>query len=126
MPDGIKVQPESEAAAPGRKSNKAGPIPDHLQDLYDTAVPEYHTDRHRQLLANMLWRYRFVFSTAERDLGCTTLVEHEIPLKAGSHPLQQSHPYRLGPETEAEVERQARDICDMGTIEPAGARGHRR
>ena len=52
-------------------------------------------------------------------MGPTTLVEHEIPVEEGTRPIRQ-HPHRLGPEKEAEADRQVKDLLQKGLIEPAG------
>ena len=61
------------------------------------------------------------FSTGDEDVGRTSEVEHSIPLKEGTRPYwQPSH--RLGPEKEAEAERQVRDLLKKGLIEPVELR----
>ena len=46
------------------------------------------------------------------------LVEHSIPVEFGTRPIRQ-HPHRLGPEKEAEAERQVKDLLEKKLIEPA-------
>ena len=70
-------------------------------------------------LAALLGRYVTVFSTGDDDVGITSDVKHSIPLKEGTRPIRQP-PHRLGPDKEAEAERQVKDLLKRGLIEPAG------
>ena len=67
----------------------------------------------------MLKEYSTVFSTEDGYVGQTTLVEHSIPIEEGTRPIRQP-PHRLGPEKEAEAERQVAELLEKGLIEPAG------
>ena len=51
-------------------------------------------------------------------MGRTTLIEHSIPVVEGTRPIRQP-PHRLGPEKEAEAEKQVQDLLEKGLIEPA-------
>ena len=48
----------------------------------------------------------------------TTLIEHSIPVIEDTRPIRQP-PHRLGPEKEAEAEKQVQDLFEKGLIEPA-------
>ena len=72
----------------------------------------------RQAVAHLLQEYEAVFSRGEDDVGLTDQVQHEIPLVPGAQPFKQP-PHRLGPEKEAEVERQVQGLLQKGLIEPA-------
>ena len=52
----------------------------------------------------LLCKYQHVFSTDDYDVGCTTLVEHDIPVASDKKPVKQN-PYRHGPQQEEEIER---------------------
>ena len=52
-------------------------------------------------------------------MGLTSLVKHSIPVVPETRPIRQP-PHRLGPEKEAEAERQVQELLKKGLIEPAG------
>ena len=92
-------------------------VPEHLQVLCEEV--EYNCENLDQcvLLAELLIKYQEVFSKFNDGVGCTTLVEHSIPLVEGARPVRQP-PHRLGPTKEAEAERQVNKLLDKGLIEP--------
>ena len=94
-------------------------VPGHLQQLFGAAVGNCKGPGESQKLARLLTEYSTVFSTGDGDVGRTTLVEHSIPVEAGTRPIRLP-PHRLGPEKEAEAERQVKDLLQKGMIEPAG------
>ena len=94
-------------------------VPDHLAELYETARNSCKDPQQARRLARLLTDYRTVFSTGDGDMGQTTLVEHGIPVEEGTRPIRQP-PHRLGPEKEAEAERQVAELLEKGLIEPAG------
>ena len=63
-------------------------------------------------------QYQDVFSKGADDVGRTTLVEHSIPVVEGTRPIRQP-PHRLGPEKEAEAEKQIQELLNKGLIKPA-------
>lgn len=100
-------------------SDNTDEVPRHLQSLFDAASKNCTEKLHRDRLAKLLKDYSTVFSTGEHDVGRTHLVEHSIPLLENTRPIRQP-PHRLGPEKEAEAERQIEDLLKRGFIEPAG------
>ena len=46
------------------------------------------------------------------------MVEHSIPLVEGARPIRQP-PHRLGPQKEAEADRQVQELLEKGLIKPA-------
>ena len=52
-----------------------------------------------------------MFSTEDGEVGQTTLIEHSIPVKEGTRPICR-HPHRLGPEKEAEAQRQVTELLE--------------
>jgi len=98
--------------APGRT------VPEHVADLFTSAQPNCTDTQQEQELANLLTKYASVFSSGEEDMGLTQLVEHGIPVAPDTRPIRQP-PHRLGPEKEAEAERQVQDLLKKGLIEPA-------
>ena len=60
-----------------------------------------------------------MFSTGNGDVGQTTLVEHSIPVEESTRPIRQP-PHRVGPEKEAEAERQVAELLEKRLIEPTG------
>ena len=94
-------------------------VPAHLNELYTAARPNCETLEEEEELAQLLRRYADVFSTGEGDVGLTQMVEHSIPTAPGTRPIRQP-PHRLGPEKEAEAEKQVQELLQKGLIEPAG------
>ena len=94
-------------------------VPAHLEELFRAAQPNCETADQEERLAQLLQKYADVFSTGEGDVGLTKLVEHSIPTAPGTRPIRQP-PHRLGPEKEAEAEKQVQELLQKGLIEPAG------
>ena len=94
-------------------------VPEHLEELYEAAKGGCKEPLQAKKLARLLTEYSTVFSTGDGDVGQTTLVEHSIPVAEGTRPIRQP-PHRLGPEKEAEAERQVNELLEKGLIEPAG------
>lgn len=101
--------------------NLADPInsvPQHLQSVYEEAVKVCPLYDQRKSIATLLVKYGDVFSKGEEDQGLTNLVKHSIVTEAGTRPIKQA-PRRLGPEKEAEVDRQIHKLRQQDIIEPA-------
>ena len=94
-------------------------VPEHLTGLYEAAKRGCEEPSQARKLARLLTEYSTVFSTGDGDVGRTTLVKHSIPVKEGTRPTQQP-PYRLGPEKEAEAEKQEKELLEKGLIKMAG------
>ena len=93
-------------------------VPEHLRELYDQAKRNCDTIEQEEKLCGLLAQYQDVFSKGDGDMGHTSLVEHSIPVTEGTRPIRQP-PHRLGPEKEAEAERQVQELLKKGLIEPA-------
>ena len=93
-------------------------VPGHVKNLFETARKNCDTTEQEERLAGLLQKYSPVFSSGEEDMGPTSLVEHGIPVVPGTRPIRQP-PHRLGPEKEAEAERQVQELLRKGLIEPA-------
>ena len=93
-------------------------VPDHLLELHKQAVAGCHTQDQEQELAELLRKYQDVFSRFDGDVDRTKMVEHSIPLMEGARPIRQS-PHRLGPQKEAEADRQVQELLEKGLIKPA-------
>ena len=98
--------------------DEPGVVPEHLQGLYRAACQGCKNSGQAHQVAQLLQEYGQVFSTGDDDTGRTTLVEHSIPVQPGTRPIRQP-PHRLGPEKEAEAERQVEALVGKGLIEPA-------
>jgi len=101
-----------------RQSVRRGTVPEHVQELYQSACEGCAGNKERQAMAQLLREYGDVFSSGDHDVGLTSAVRHDIPLAAGTIPIRQPT-RRLGPEKEEEVSRQVRDLLDRGLVEPA-------
>ena len=107
----------------GRRQSTVPPqtvpeMPPHLVPLWKKAKEGCSTQREADRVTQLLLQYQGVFSTGDRDIGQTSLVTHSIPLMEGTRPIRQP-PHRLGPEKEAEAERQVQDLLKRGLIEPS-------
>ena len=115
-PDEVKAveEPPSSSNRPMTESD----LPGHVRGLYAQAKDTCVTADDRTKLIGMLTRYSGVFSTSSTDLGRTRDIVHSIPTRPDARPIKQK-PRRLGPEKDAEVERQVRQLESDGLIEPA-------
>ena len=117
--DQVEQSPEPTHSQPQPVNLSADlPVPAHLTDLYEQAVQQCTTTTQRSQLASLLCQYSSVFSAHDTDVGRTDLITHSIPTQEGAAPIKQP-PRRLGPEKDAEVERQVRELVDKVLVEPA-------
>jgi hypothetical protein len=93
-------------------------LPEHVRDLFEQAKVTCASADEQAKLIRLLTQYQGVFSKSSSDLGRTRDIVHSIPTVADARPIKQ-RPRRLGPEKEAEVERQVRQLESDGLIEPA-------
>jgi transposase InsO family protein len=100
------------------QTNNRIQIPEHLAKLYDVACKGCKDQSQRQALARLLNDYATVFSQNDNDVGRTNLVKHSIPLLPGTKPVRLP-PHRLGPQKEAEAEKQVSELLKKGMITPA-------
>ena len=118
---GVEAQEVQDYALPTARKCQEAPVdvPEHVDELFQAARKNCESIEQEEQLADLLNRYSSVFSSGEGDVGLTKLVEHSIPLVPGTRPIRQP-PHRLGPEKEAEAERQVQELLEKGLIEPAG------
>jgi hypothetical protein len=109
----IAEQPPNDGAG----INTSVEIPSHVEDLFLSASQVCQDDKEKRHIAAVLCRYADVFSTGENDRELTSLTEHSIPTKPDANPVRHV-PRRLGPEKEAEVDRQVTKLLEDGLIEP--------
>lgn len=95
-------------------------MPEHVRSVYQEAIKLCTTDRERRSIGQLLVEFQDVFSRSDTDVGRTHLVEHSIPVKPGTRPIKQQ-PRRLGPEKEAEVGRQVKELSEQGLITPSNS-----
>jgi len=94
-----------------------GPVPEHVTELYVDVCDGCESKRERLVMAQLLSKYKDVFSCDEHDMGRRKAVCHEIPLAARAVSIRQPT-RRLGPEKEREVSRQVQDLLSRDLIEP--------
>jgi hypothetical protein len=117
--DDIQVRDEVQTAGADNSSRRC-PVPDHLTSLYQQAATNCASNDEKKQMANLLKKYRAVFSTGDNDIGLTNLVKHTIPVVEGTRPIRQP-PHRLGPEKEKLADEQVADLLKRGLIEPSNA-----
>ena len=93
-------------------------VPGHLCELYRKACSKLEGNRERLEVARLLRQYQDVFSKGDWDVGLTDQAQHDIPVLPGTRPIRQP-PHRLGPDKEAEVQKQVEDLWQRGLIEPS-------
>ena len=106
--------PDPTFAAGGHSSS---PVPIHIHSLYAAAAANCDESQSQELAA-LMTEFADVFSAGDFDTGRTELVHHGIPVIPGTRPIRQP-PHRLGPEKEAEAERQVNSLLKKGLIEEA-------
>jgi hypothetical protein len=92
-------------------------VPEHVKELYLDACRACKSSEECGLMAEVLTEYADTFSSGPDDVGQTNLVTHGIPVEPGTRPIKQP-PRRLGPQREAEVDRQVKELLQQGRIEP--------
>jgi len=97
--------------------NGRGLVPEHIAELYGDACDGCESEPECLVMAQLLSKYKGVFSCGDHDMGLTRTVCHEIPLAAGTVPIQQPTRW-LCPEKEREVSRQVQDPLNRDLIEP--------
>jgi len=93
------------------------PVLEHVAELYGDACDGCESMQEHLVVAQLLSEYKDMFSCGDHDMSLTEAVCHEIPLAAGTVPIQQPT-RRLGPENEREVSRQVQDLLSWDLIEP--------
>ena len=98
---------------PSQREKITPTVPEHLAALYEAGVANCTGPEQKEKLAALLIEYESVFSKSSSDVGQTSLVEHSIPVLEGTRPIRQP-PHRLGPEKEAEAEKQVKELQEKG------------
>lgn len=73
----------------------------------------------QQEVRELLEKYRGVFSEHDGDLGCTSLVQHEIPL-VDTAPVRQRY-RRLPPSQFAQVKAHVQELVEKGVARPSSS-----
>jgi len=69
--------------------NGRKPVPEHLVDLYEDVCDGCESNRESLIVTQLLSEYKDVFSHSDHDMDLTKAICHEIPLAAGTGPIQQ-------------------------------------
>lgn len=86
-------------------------VPQHLQELYHQSSAEPNKEQQLQL-AQLLRSYSSVFSTGPSDLGCTTLVQHDIVTRPGI-PVKQP-PRQMSSGKQQDADQQIQESLETG------------
>lgn len=86
-------------------------------DLSSASWPTLLSEEQEQQGKALLEKYAGVFSQGEGDLGCTTLVEHEVPLM-DDIPVRQRY-RRLPPSQYEQVKAHIQELLCSGIIRPS-------
>ena len=90
-------------------------VPEYLEDLYNRSVSGLDAKYHDSV-ANLLCKNADVFAQNDKDLGKTSVAQHDIKTEDET-PIKQP-PRRFPPEQEKEIEKQINDLLDSGLIKP--------
>lgn len=85
-------------------------------DLSHLSWPTLSTEQEKQAKA-LLHRHSAVFSRGEGDIGCTSLVEHQIPL-TDNIPIRQRY-RRLPPSQYEQVKAHIQQLLEAGIVKPS-------
>lgn len=85
----------------------------HSVDLSSVSWPTLDADQQQQG-RELIQRYGAVFSQGEKDVGCTNLIEHEIPLLDNT-PVRQRY-RRLPPSQYEQVKAHIQDLLDREIV----------
>ena len=106
-------------ADPGLPKEERAILPEHLEDIFVGSHPSLG-DSGRQLLRDLLYRYRHVFpAPGDHVTGRTTSVQHEI-LTPDAPPVR-CGPRRLAPAGLRTEQKCVQDMLLGGQIEPSGS-----
>uniref|UniRef100_A0A8C6TVK3 ribonuclease H n=1 Tax=Neogobius melanostomus TaxID=47308 RepID=A0A8C6TVK3_9GOBI len=87
-------------------------------DIAGTSWPMLSSEEEQQGKA-LLAKYAAVFSKEEGDIGCTNLVEHEVPLLDDA-PVRQRY-RRLPPSQYEQVKAHIQELLNSGIIQPSSS-----
>ena len=93
-------------------------LPPYLLDLYHRSIIYVHPSKHH-LIANLLSKYKDIFSAGDHDLGRTDWTKHPIKTKVTAPTRER--PRRTPVGLRAEVDRQVKDLLERGIIEPSNS-----
>ena len=107
------LRPEVKPVRKAGKTNSHVEVPSHLSELFERTT-ETLSEEEKVKIANLLVRFQDTFSKDERDIGLTSLTEHEIPTGEAA-PIKQ--PPRRVPLAHADAEKKAiEDLKEKGVI----------
>jgi hypothetical protein len=90
-----------------------------LRKLYEGSIKEVHDEEDRKKIAQMLEDYQDVFSSPDKPLGRTSLVQHRIPT-GDAVPIRQP-PRRTPLGLESVVQEELEEMKKKGVIEPSAS-----
>lgn len=105
------LQTTETTAQPEQVANNSPTVHKHLQELYAQSSTEL-TAEEQLKLAQLLCAYDRVFSTGPNDLGCTSLVQHDIMTRPGN-PVKQL-PRRMAREKQQNADQQIQQSLEAG------------
>jgi len=93
-------------------------LPEPLKELWKRSA-EQLTEDESMAVADLLRRYKDVFSLSEQDLGRTNMTRHHINT-GNARPIKQQ-PRRTSPSKHAEIERQVEDLLQRGLVKESNS-----
>jgi hypothetical protein len=93
-------------------------MPEHLVDLLERSS-QYLTEDEKSQVAKLLYEFQDIFSTGDKDLGQTGLVQHTI--NTGDAPPARQRYRRLPFAQQAEADKHVDDMLERGVIEPSSS-----
>ena len=93
-------------------------LPEPLKGLWERSA-EQLTEDEGVAVADLLYRYKDVFSLSEQDLGRTNLIGHQID--TGDARLIKQKPRCTSPSKHAEIERQVKDLLQRGVVKKSNS-----
>ncbi len=117
----VIVQPDDVVKFTTREKPKnklIAEIPEHLKSLWEETCNEAQLDDDcRQKLADLLCRRQGAFAHDDKDIGETSIIQHDIDTE-GAVPIKQQ-PRRPPVVYTGEVEKQVQDLLENRLIEPS-------
>ena len=93
-------------------------LPQPLHELWERSS-KHLTKGESSKMANLLLKYKHVFSLTDSDLGKTDLVQHRINTD-NAVPIRQ-RPRRTSPWKQEEIKRQLTDLIEKGAVEESNS-----
>ena len=122
QPEGAKdkhTRPDKDEESLCRELEEAvQALPEYVQDLYEWSTTHLDLSEHI-ILAKFIKEFRHIFATSDDDLGCCTVIEHEIDTGDAKPVCQRMR--HISKEFKGEAEKCIQKMWDNNTIQSSNS-----